>query len=239
MIVIKNVIGSIAVSLVLLAGVFSAGAIPLSPGQSTNAVGELDPVGATLLFQTNKFFTSDSFSGTLISSVYSGDLSNNLGGLTFTYQFNIDLGSADAAKSLTVGSTSGGFGGYLTDVSFQIPNIFDIAPDSVSRSPAATGGGRNITFDFAGNGYVLPGDTTAVLVIQTSANGFILGNASLQDDVALPNIVTLIPTTIPEPTSFALFSFGFIGLVGITYQKRQNRLKTKKQVCLPHPADEL
>src|SRR5271170_6466157 len=72
----------------------AAYADPLSPGNTITAPGESDPdyTGTLSILDTvsNSFATS-SFTGTLISSVYSGDISNPNGtaDLTFTYELLI------------------------------------------------------------------------------------------------------------------------------------------------------
>src|SRR3954468_9746436 len=76
-------------------------AAPILPGGvQFPAVAEPGPVGATLLATTGPApFSSPTFTGSLISSVYTNDSSNPFGatGLTFTYQLaNTGSSATDA-----------------------------------------------------------------------------------------------------------------------------------------------
>ena len=63
-----------------------------APSANQLAVGETDPTGGTVLSSLSAPFVAGTYSGTLISQVISGDPSNPLGGLTFTYLLTNNLG---------------------------------------------------------------------------------------------------------------------------------------------------
>ena len=185
-------------------------ASPLAPGGSISAPGETDPAGATVFFTTNATFASTSFSGILTSSVLVGDTSNPYGPgcLTFTYELVLNSLSPDAASAFSVGS----FNGFLTDVSYQTPGI-GLAPGLISRSPT---GSQAVKFDFSSVGYLLPGQNSAILVIQTDATAYDLGTSTVFDNTGSPNVTAVVPGTIhpvPEPAGITFILLGISTLV--------------------------
>src|ERR1700744_1783988 len=81
-----------ALAILLQANAIHAQGIPLAPGGFVAGPGEVSPVGGTTLASINIPFSSTSFTGVLTSTVIAGDVSNPLGGLTFTYQYSINTG---------------------------------------------------------------------------------------------------------------------------------------------------
>lgn len=198
----------------------TARAALLAPGNAIPLSLEPGPVGATLLASTNvsftgiNFFGNTNFTGHLSSSVYAGDISNPLGGLTFTYLLHNDATSSDTLGRLTLGK----YAGYLTDVGFNGPGI---VPFNAVRSA----NGDQIDFNllsgpptFQHN--LLPGADTVLLVIQTDSLVFNIGNASVIDN-AVANAVAFVPTAVvPEPTTLSL---GAIGLVAALLRRQVRR----------------
>ena len=235
----KKLIRSIAATLVFVGLVGSASAVSLTPGHGVLSAVEPDPVGATTVFSTNvSWGASFSFSGTLFSSVLTNDSSNPFGlnDLTFIYQFSISSNASIAHPGTEL--SIGDFTTYLTDVSYQAGT--GIAPFQVNRSGESLTEGDTVEFGFsqlAGFSFVAPGTNSAILVVQTDATKWQQSIASITDSSAFPNIPTLAPVdVVPEPTSFALLTFGIFGLAVVKYQKRQSRLKGLKQVSLPLPS---
>ena len=195
-----------------------AAATPLAAGTSIHAVGENDPTGGTLIAGgTPLSFTSATFSGTLTTDVISGDPSNPYGGLTFTYLLSNDSVSPDQIERLTINS----FAGFQTDVSYQTPAIGTI-PDISDRS----GSGNTMGFSFNGPpvsmlGTLLPGHSSALLVIQTDATHYTSTTANVIDG-SVTSVATYGPIAmIPEPSSMVLAGLGFVALAAVGYRRRR------------------
>lgn len=163
---------------------------------------EPDPVGATLITSTGAvpFVVPGSFTGTLTTTVYGPDPSNPLGGLTFTYLISNDASSSNSIGRLTVGE----FLGFATDGSYQVP----VAPPAVA--PASID--RNVSGDVVGfnfvptpvdplTGFLSPGVSGALLVIQTDAPAYAPSIANLIDG-GVASVASLGP--VPEPSTIAL-----------------------------------
>jgi hypothetical protein len=166
----------------------------------------VNPTG-TLLATTTSPFLSASLNGTLISSVYSGDATSPLGGLTFTYQIVLSPNSPSAVSQLSVSR----FGSFLTDVSF-FGGAPMIPPSFISRSSEGGPVGDVLQFHFGAPGpteSLLPGNTSSLLIVQTTAPNFQATTASIIDGVAVPNIASLAPLSVPEPGTMALVVAGF------------------------------
>jgi hypothetical protein len=153
--------------------------------------------------------------GQIISTVYSGDVNNPWGGLTFTYQVFADSSSTEGVRRFTAGN----FGGFQTDVSYDdvgggydvlpaaLP-VSSVAPQSVDRS----GSGNVIGFDFPLlYSPIQPGMNSALLVIQTDAMAWQPGLASVIDASA-ETVLSLAPI-VPEPTTAGLMGLGAIALM--------------------------
>jgi hypothetical protein len=170
---------------------------------------EAGPVGASLLATTNVAFNGvDSgnnilFSGSLVSSVWTGDTSNPFNGLTFTYQLFSSASSANYIDRLTLNR----FAGSLTDVGY---NGTGIVPARASR----TLNGDLIAFVFEDANFqpsLGPGSSSPMLVIQTDSPVWAIGNASIIDG-ATADIPAFVVQAIPEPTTLGLLVIGFAAL---------------------------
>jgi hypothetical protein len=178
----------------------------LAPGGLALPVaGEPDPIGGTVLNSITSSFSTASFTGDLVSSVIAGDASNPFGGLTFTYQYTISSGPDSSG-----GISLGGFSGFATDVSYQIPAT-DVIPVLATRSVT----GDNIDFTFAPQ--VTPGQTTALLVVQTDSQVFDFGTSTVLDHTGSANISILTPTAVPEPMSIGITMLGLATLAGFNH----------------------
>jgi hypothetical protein len=170
---------------------------------------EADPVGATLVFSTGAvpFSVPGSFTGTLTTSVYSGDTSNTLGGLTFTYLVTNDASSANSIGRLTVGE----FAGFATDGSYQVPTTA-VAPASIDRNVS----GDVVGFNFVPTpvdpltGFLTPGASSSLLVVQTDATLYAPSLANLIDG-GVTSVASLGPA-VPEPSTVALVLGSLVSL---------------------------
>jgi hypothetical protein len=180
-------------------------AAPMNPGDTLfPAPGEPDPVGAALVASSGaQGFASANYTGTLTSNVYTNDASNpyGLGALTFTYLVADDATSINSLERLTVN----GYTGFLTDASYQTPAA-GVAPTLIDRGTADVVG-----FSFAGfgPGVILPGQHSALLVVQTNATAYTTTIASVQDGT-IAQVPTYSPA--PEPASLALITIGFLAV---------------------------
>jgi hypothetical protein len=140
-----------------------------------------------------------------------------LAGLTFTYQIVLSASSPNAVSQLSVSR----FDSFLTDVSYFGSAPTNIAPSFISRSSEGGSIGDVMQFHFGPPGAtetLMPGDTSSLLIVQTSSPNFQATTASIIDGVAVPNIASLAPLTIPEPTTAAL---GLVGLVAFAFARRK------------------
>jgi hypothetical protein len=186
----------------LLVGISNLSAISLVPNSSILLPAEAEPVGASLVDSSTINFSALTFSGTLTSKVWSGDTSNPFGGLTFTYELSNDLISADPIDRFTLSS----YAGFLVDASY---NGAGTLPTAVQRNAA----GNQISFNFSGigEGILVQGGSTPVLILQTSAATYQNSIAGVINSSTV-NVATFAPLAVPEPTTAALLALGAIAL---------------------------
>lgn len=201
---LKCLFAAVAVTLGASSGQVFAAPLPAGTalfGPST----EGDPVGGTSLTSiTAGFSVASAFSGTLKSEVISGDTSNPLGGLTFIYTLSND----GVAGPNSIGRLSlAGLSPFAIDASYQTPTS-DVAPASVDRNPS----GDVVGFNFVplatdpATGFLAPGSSSALLVLQTDAVSFARGNFGSLIDGGVGTVDALIP--VPEPSTVALSLIG-------------------------------
>jgi hypothetical protein len=193
-------------------------AAPIVAGQTIAVPAEADPTGGVVQAGTGVAvpFASPAgpgqFSGTLTTSVISGDPSNALGGLTFTYRLTNDAVSLAALERMT----NLNFTGFLTDVSYQTPA--GVAPTSVDRDASASTIGWN--FSALGKGVIPPGSASALLVIQTNAHAFAPIDANVIDGSI--GVAASFGPVVPEPASLTLLGISMLS-VGALSQRRKRR----------------
>lgn len=175
----------------------------LAPGTGVPAQPSSYPAGSAA-FALSSPFNTPTLSGTLYSSVYTSDTDNPYGGITFAYQLMITASSTDSSSEMTVGS----FGNFFTDVSYNPLAGGLVAPSNFSRSAT----GQVVRFVFF-NSPVGPGQTSALLVVQTDAVDYQQSMAAVINNLSA-NVASLAPlATVPEPGMVALFLGGFGFLV--------------------------
>lgn len=196
----------------------TAFAASLLPGSTLLLSSEAEPVGASILNSVASPFVgvdilgNTNFTGTLTSTVWTGDTSNPfVGGLTFTYLLTNDGSSADPLVRMTLSR----FDGFQTDVSY-----FGLGSVPTSAERSLSNSGRQVAFNFETPFRLQPGTSSALLIIQTDAFAWQNGNASVIDD-ATANALTFVPAAIvPEPTSMALLGIG--GLILAAHCRRKS-----------------
>ena len=178
----------------------------LGPGGNIPAASSTFPVGGIIEDTVVDPFVATvienglpiTLNGSITSSVISGDSSNPYGGLTFTYQLMLNSSSTDSSSEVTIGS----YGGFVTDVSYDATGS-EILPSNFTRS--ASGNGNTVRFLWSNDGGIGPGDTSALIVVQTAAHNFTSAQGGVIDSQTV-NIATLAP--VPEPGTTSLLMVG-------------------------------
>jgi len=215
-----------------LAFVSAAHGALLAPGGALLTPAEPDPsLGVVVGFTVQPFATvpgPGQFSGTLTTTVILDDPSNpyaNIGnsnpalhGLTFVYQLHNNAVSINPLARIT----NIDFTPFLTDVSYQ-PGAGLLAPTSTDRTSSPATIGWSFTGAPLGLGKITPGTTTAPLVIQTNAPGFIDVLANIIDGSVVQTMtygpIPSVPLGgFPEPSALTLLLLGTFGLV---WQRRR------------------
>ena len=195
-------------------------AAPLPPGGFLNPpLDEGKPVGAIPIDQLVEPYVGADIQGTLISTVWASDVSNPFGGLTFTYEILTDFASTAPVENFTVGN----YGGFSADASYSLfgggggsVSVLPVAPVYVGRSF----NGNIISYDFSlfGNPGIMPGDNSAVLVVQTDVPFYSPTVASVIN-AGSAEVLSFAPEPVPEPTTFALLGLGSLALVMVRRRK--------------------
>ncbi len=163
-------------------------------------------VGAVVDTSTHAFVGKDSFNnvvftGSETTTVYGGDLGNALGGLTFVYSVSNDVTSPDTIDRVTLT----GFKTFIVDADFVVGG--GLFPATVDRSFS----GDVIGFSFPVPNSLLPGQTTAQLVLRTNAPADIPDTLSAIDGGT--GVATSFGPAVPEPASLGLLSLGGVALL--------------------------
>jgi hypothetical protein len=193
----------------------SAAALP-SGSVLVPTPGELDPTGgAVVASQAVGFSVPGAFSGVLTSKVISGDPSNALGGLTFTYEITNDgVSGPNSIGRLSVAD----FSGWLVDASYQSTSV-GVVPASIDRQPS----GEVVGFNFLPTpidpltAFLAPGTGSRILVLQTSAPAYGDVLASVIDG-GVTQAKSYGP--VPEPSALVLAACGALG-VGLALRRRK------------------
>ena len=157
------------------------------------------------------------FSATYTASVYS-DPTNTFcpGCLDFVYQVADTSNTTGLTPGVIGRITASDFGSFSTDVGYQSGT--GVAPTTVDRSGVLPGPGPVIGWNFPGLFEINPGQSSAVLIIQTDAHYFTSGTISAQNGTS-GNGIAFEPTLVPEPVSMG-FLGGGLALLGLARWRR-------------------
>jgi len=125
-------------------------------------------------------------SGTLATTVWSGDANNPLSGLTFEYKISVDGNSTDSLQSSTIN-------GWLDSYNMAGALQGGQAPTSVMR-PGSPFGKINVNW----GGYIKKGQT-ADLLFYSDLTSYTGSTATVQDGGSQSGLNTYAP--VPEPTT--------------------------------------
>jgi hypothetical protein len=183
--------------------VMTAHAVYLLPNTTVLLAPEAEPSGASIVASTSYDFTAQTFSGTLISTVWENDISNPFGGLTFTYQLTNSSASIHAVGLFNLTS----FSGFETDVAYSGAGIAPLRARRVGTDLI-----RFFFEDVLGDPTLTPGTGSTTLVIQTDATVFYSSIGGVIDG-STADVVTFAPTLVPEPGSLSLALLGLTALL--------------------------
>jgi len=182
---------------VILLGVLPARAALIAPGGSLLAAAGVTPTGSIIDTIASPFVTAF-YSGTVVTNVISGDGTNGLGGLTFTYQVTLapaSPGGVDRINGID-------YTGFLTDVAYASGTGTSNLPSTMDRGFTGAQVGFNFVPPPLGAGVLLPGTTSPLLVVRTNAPAYQPGLVNVIDGA-----VTAVPSfgpAIPEPATAGL-----------------------------------
>jgi hypothetical protein len=215
-----------------------AALLPIGTFQSPLAL-ETGPSLATLVAGGDSVpFVSSGFSGGLVSSVYTHDVTNPFGAdkLTFTYELSNRSVSPQALNRLAIA----GFADSLADVSFAplatatVNRSLFFFPSTAEHHASASFADRVtadlIGFSFVdalGQGGLRRGDYSPRLVVQTNATTFttttasVIGGTSVSVRSFAPGATALQP--VPEPSALVLAAGGALAFEAVCVIRRFRR----------------
>lgn len=169
--------------------------------------------GGTLLASLSGTILTPTFSADYTTWVYS-DPNNSWcsGCLDFVYEFTNNGPHPNQRYSMS------SFAGFSVDAGTNPFGSHD--PNTVSRSVLLNGDVVSFNFDQFGND-IQPGETTALLVIETNAMNYASGFLSAQDGTAGSGVAFQpAGSPVPEPASLMLLGGGLLAVGGFLRKKR-------------------
>jgi len=200
---IKTLSAACSIALLACAMALPASAAALAPGDALFGEVVTLPAGAPVATLTSGF-SSGSFSGSLTSDVYD----EGLGGLTFVYTLTND--GVSGPNSIGRLSISEFFGFDIDEAGYDVA-VGTVAPASIDRNPA----GDVVGFNFVPVGtipdtdFLAPGDTSASLILRTSATAHQTGGFASLIDGGVATTSAIVP--VPEPSTVLLSLIGVAG----------------------------
>lgn len=192
----------------------------ITPGQEMQTPDVLNLTGMTLVASTSGSLDSLTFNASYEAAVFRGGSNASCPTcLTFAYQVT-DNGANGSGTGIIEDMTASVFSNVTTDVGYTTLSAGQdgfvsggTMPLTVGRS--AAGNGSVVTFDYPDQGIpandILPGDHTAVLLIQTNATNYTTGMFSAIDGATATSTAFEPAAATPEPSSVALSGLGLVG----------------------------
>lgn len=174
----------------------------------------------TLLDSISTAITTPTFNGTARAAVYDGPEDGM--NLNFYYQFSNNGGEDDTLSAISR-MTAGGFGDWATDVSQSSTSFGDFVAGTVAANTVDRGGTGVVGFNFTPGG-VMPGESTNVMEIRTSATDYTSNWMAVIDGTAGFGPAFAPTAAIPEPETYAMMLAG-LGLLGFVGKRRLGRGK--------------
>ena len=205
----KRILFTVLIGLFVLGFTSTAKAVTLNPGTAPLLT---TPGTAPSLVGFQATTGLITFSNNLYSGTFQEDVYQNATGMLFVYSFSNDASTQlkDSLSRLTAID----FTGFNTSADAYDSGGLHF-PHYVDRSSS----GSTIGFQFRSDtdGGVAPGESSAVLWIQTDAQYYTPGEVTLQNG----HVETLrgFGPTIPEPSSLMLLGMGILGLFGLGRKK--------------------
>jgi hypothetical protein len=200
----------------------AACASTLTPGEALQPPDILSLTGLTLVAsETDVALNSLTFTADLNAAVYSGNntFCPTTDCLTFAYQVT-DTGGVDSGTGIIEDLTASNFSNYSTDVGYDsltaATSVFAAGgslPLTVGRS--LSGPGAVVTFDYpdaaGAPSDLVPGDSSAVLIVETNATAYTTGLFSAIDGATATASAYGPTASIPEPASMTLIGSVLLG----------------------------
>jgi hypothetical protein len=179
----------------------AAQATPVAPGTSvvptasaTNPLTTGTIIANTGVQNFSVAGPSNVFSGTGQEWVVRNSATNPFGMNALTFVLQVSLGGVppNSVGQVIERVTNSVFGSFLTDVMYFVSAAGQVTPGSADRS----GTGQVVGFNFTSpNPNILPGQSSALLIINTNATGFTAGTLTVQDGLTA-NLLGYAP--VPE-----------------------------------------
>jgi hypothetical protein len=208
----KKILITTLVGLFVLGLAGSAKAVPLTPGLFVTPTGAGLPGGLGAAVASTGAMVSPN-NGYLATTLRQDVYMNPGVGLLFVYIFANRVASRDAVTHMSTID----YEGFTTDVDAYQTGVSGDMPYIIGRNLS----GATVDFNFVStnpvDAGVYPGTRSATLWIQTNAQYYTAGHATLLDGTY--SQFNVFGPAVPEPCSMTLLGMGILGLFGLKRKK--------------------